>query len=73
MQFRNPEFSYVDVTLDTWAALVLERFPGATIHKAEEAFGGTRTAYLGNECVGDWDGGGDEDDMPGRIKRNLDV
>ena len=34
----------------------MEEFPTAKIYVAPEEEGGTRSAYVGGEFVGDWDG-----------------
>ena len=60
-------YESLDISLVQWAKLVRERFPGVKIYRASEELGGTHTAYVGKEFVGDWDGGGDG--PAGRIKK----
>lgn len=47
----------LDISLDRWRMIVLEKFPNARFHVAPEEFGGARTAYSDGIFVGDWDGG----------------
>lgn len=61
----------LDISLVQWAQLVRESFPEVKIYKGPEELGGTHTAYVGKEFVGDWDGGGEG--PSGRIKMQTGV
>ena len=50
------QYVNLDCSLDQWRKLVKEQYPTATIFKAPEDEGGTRSAFVDGQIVGDWDG-----------------